>query len=174
MGKRFGRLVVQNLHSTKGRASWVCKCDCGKVKVVDAYHLRCKETRSCGCSKPGKRKAKGHAGKNQLWLRYKHTAKTQYGLPFELDPDVFEQLTSSCCFYCGVPPRQIYTNNGCKSEEAREHAAYKYNGIDRVDNSKGYTDDNVVSCCKLCNKWKGAMTQREFFAHVENIFRRRS
>ena len=28
-------------------------------------------------------------------------------------------------------------------------------GLDRIDNSKGYSVDNVVSCCKECNRLKG-------------------
>jgi hypothetical protein len=37
----------------------------------------------------------------------------------------------------------------CKSQKENE-----VNGIDRVDNSKGYTKDNCVSCCQFCNRMK--------------------
>ena len=30
--------------------------------------------------------------------------------------------------------------------------------IDRLDNTKGYVDDNVVACCKFINEKKGSMT----------------
>ena len=50
-GIRFGRLVVkrQDGRSNKGQVRWLCQCDCGNTKTVDAYSLRSGNTRSCGC-----------------------------------------------------------------------------------------------------------------------------
>lgn len=39
-------------------------------------------------------------------------------------------------------------------------------GIDRVDNSKGYVDGNMVSCCKLCNRMKHADSIDDFINQV--------
>lgn len=53
-GQRFGRLVVleraEDYISPKGCkcAQWVCKCDCGNLKMVTTSNLHGK-TRSCGC-----------------------------------------------------------------------------------------------------------------------------
>ena len=49
-GKRFGRLVVTGRHgSEKGRAAWLCKCDCGNEIVLKSVNLLHYGTRSCGC-----------------------------------------------------------------------------------------------------------------------------
>ncbi len=40
------------------------------------------------------------------------------------------------CYYCGF------------------QSEYKLNGIDRIDNNKGYIQINCVSCCKMCNLMK--------------------
>lgn len=50
-GQRFGRLtVISRAENTKaGQAKWLCKCDCGKTKVVSGYHLRSGRITSCGC-----------------------------------------------------------------------------------------------------------------------------
>jgi hypothetical protein len=50
-GQRFGRLVVvQRANSTpRGKARWLCQCDCGKAHVTTSENLRCGDTRSCGC-----------------------------------------------------------------------------------------------------------------------------
>jgi hypothetical protein len=45
----------------------------------------------------------------------------------------------------------------------------KRNGIDRVDNSRGYHTDNCVSCCIACNREKRAQSQAAF---LENTRRR--
>lgn len=48
--------------------------------------------------------------------------------------------------------------------------AYINNGIDRIDNNKGYTIDNVVPCCKMCNQAKNDYTLQEFQDWVEKIY----
>lgn len=50
-GKRFGSLVVQKL-AYRGKDSkkyWECRCDCGKVCLVQESHLKSGHTKSCGC-----------------------------------------------------------------------------------------------------------------------------
>jgi hypothetical protein len=44
-----------------------------------------------------------------------------------------------------------------------------YNGIDRVDNKKGYTEENCVSCCGLCNRMKMKMGLSDFAKHIQKI-----
>ena len=50
---------------------------------------------------------------------------------------------------------------------------YLYNGLDRVDNNKGYFEDNVVPCCGVCNKMKGTMKQEEFLNLIFQIYNNR-
>ena len=44
--------------------------------------------------------------------------------------------------------------------------SYTYNGMDRVDNAKGYVLGNVVPCCHTCNFAKRGMATNEFVAWV--------
>lgn len=44
-----------------------------------------------------------------------------------------------------------------------------YNGIDRIDNQKGYSLDNVVACCRICNNAKSDMTVHEFHSWIMRI-----
>ena len=56
-GKRVGRLFVLEHHSeikrTNGKRGskhyWLCKCECGKTKVVSHSSLLRERTKSCGC-----------------------------------------------------------------------------------------------------------------------------
>ena len=43
-----------------------------------------------------------------------------------------------------------------------QNGGFIYNGIDRKNNGKGYTEDNIVSCCKQCNFAKRNMSYKEF------------
>jgi len=45
-GKRFGRLKVIEY---AGTSAWLCKCDCGKEKIMRSYSLRKMGIISCGC-----------------------------------------------------------------------------------------------------------------------------
>lgn len=50
-GKRFGRLIVIKFDhmGPKGRAYWLCRCDCGNEIIARQDGLKNGHTRSCGC-----------------------------------------------------------------------------------------------------------------------------
>ncbi len=50
-GKRFGRwTVLKRVDNSKyGQPRWLCRCDCGKERAVNAYRLRNGDAQSCGC-----------------------------------------------------------------------------------------------------------------------------
>ena len=52
-GQRFGTLtVLKRAESSKdGKASWICRCDCGNEIVVVGKNLRNGNTKSCGCQR---------------------------------------------------------------------------------------------------------------------------
>lgn len=68
------------------------------------------------------------------------------------------------CHYCNIEPfvsTKIINNNGA------EH--FLYNGIDRIDNNKGYVLNNVVPCCKQCNFAKYIQTYDEFKNYIKRL-----
>lgn len=85
------------------------------------------------------------------------------GLTWSLTLTEFKTLVTAPCWYCGKPPDQEF-----KSTLMRRQAI-KRNGIDRVDNTIGYTLANCVSCCTTCNREKGSQTKTQF---IENTRRR--
>src|SRR5438876_3468529 len=50
-GQRFNRLCVLSRAENLGRGGtrWVCRCDCGELKMIHASSLRGGGTQSCGC-----------------------------------------------------------------------------------------------------------------------------
>lgn len=50
-GKKYGRLVaLERAGSTaKKKATWLCRCDCGRMLVVVGSNLTSGNTQSCGC-----------------------------------------------------------------------------------------------------------------------------
>jgi hypothetical protein len=50
IGMKFDRLtIIRKVENVKGRAHFLCKCDCGAYKVIRSDSLRCRHTKSCGC-----------------------------------------------------------------------------------------------------------------------------
>ena len=49
-GKKYHRLTALRLdHTTHNGARWLCRCDCGKEKVVNIRDAQKGHTKSCGC-----------------------------------------------------------------------------------------------------------------------------
>ena len=78
-----------------------------------------------------------------------------------LTPLDFKALTEGNCHYCGSPPA-----NWTKVPTIKN---IQYNGVDRIDNKKGYHLGNVVSCCKTCNAMKSALSQEQFIDHIRRV-----
>ena len=153
-GQRFGRLLVENfVTSHKGRIHfnkyWNCKCDCGASTLVPTNKLKTGHTKSCGCLRRSVDAPDEKTGFIRVYRRYKSTKRT-----FSLSEDQFKHLVQQNCYYCGESPRMI-------SKGRKGSPDFVYNGLDRLDNSLGYTIDNVVPCCKRDNKLKSNLFSPE-------------
>lgn len=174
LGTRYGSLRTLEWRprpdGKNGRAVLV-QCDCGTQKILYPYVLLSGNTRSCGCWRATVVAAEacaawqrfpGEAACNHLYASYRSAARRRTR-EWQLTKDEFRSLTRLPCYYCGTKPSKEYrTLNGC-------NGTYIYNGIDRKDNSRGYTLNNSVPCCFACNRMKGVMDAKEFIAHAQAI-----
>jgi len=170
IGNVYGRLTVigraanASTPSTPvGFVRWRCRCECGNITIVHASALRNGASQSCGCyfmdrvSLP-----QGEAALNKLIYTYKRRARKR-DHEWGLSRQEFAQLTSQACYYCGIEPSTIW-------DSPETNGTYTYNGIDRVDNTKGYTLDNCVPCCMYCNKAKLDRDVLEFLMWIERVY----
>jgi len=170
IGQTFGRLtVVRQGYRPSGHKSrakyWACRCSCGTEKNIRADGLLRGAIKSCGClQREGtfKNKYGGSPARNALVSNYRLEARKR-GLPFELTHEQCEHLFLEKCFYCKVPPSQS------ASFGHRRQYTIVHNGIDRVDNTKGYLLGNVVPCCKTCNSAKGTLSLSDFKKWIAKI-----
>lgn len=58
--------------------------------------------------------------------------------PFTIDEKQYKELLDCGCYYCGTQNLEMYGIS-----------------LDRIDNNKGYTEENVVACCGKCNRLRG-------------------
>ena len=112
----------------------------------DGYHSWCIK-----CSKERKQQP-----------RFKYTDLKRSARVRNYEWSLEEQDTSglllSDCYYCGKPSVD----------------GVKIHGLDRVDNSKGYHVDNVVSCCEQCNRAKHTHSREEFIDMCKRVVEKHS
>lgn len=85
------------------------------------------------------------------FLNHVKRAARRKNLKFTLTISTVVSLMYQNCFYCGAKP----SNRMRMLNRKRYHNfTLVYSGLDRKDNSRGYTEDNVVPCCLRCNRIK--------------------
>lgn len=176
-GQKFTRLTVLRYlgkDPVTSRYNWECKCDCGKIKVVHKQHLIKGKTKSCGCYQKdmlvqrGKDKTASfdsiNIGRRTILKMYKTSARHRK-LKWNLEDSVAFEMFLKNCYYCNSEP-------STKIQRKTHYTAYFFNGIDRIDNDKGYYLDNVRTCCKLCNKMKSNLKEEDFYKHIKKIYKK--
>lgn len=163
LGQKFGLLTVIAKKKLQGRRGtfWVCKCDCGTECIAYGGHLRGGTRKSCGCLQYLNINP---TGVNRLMAYYKRKSSLK-AREFSLGFEQFSYLISSRCAYCGIEPSQIL------KRLKTDNIQIIYNGIDRVDSSKGYFFDNCVPCCRICNQAKSILTVEQFKDHIKRIYK---
>lgn len=181
-GRRIGRLVVIDFAGKGPRGNlWRCLCDCGREKVIPRCRLHENKpgTHSCGCllvetksalrdRRPASRPP-GAAALHVLYMRYQRGAAIR-GLSFQVSEVEFEAITGRACYYCGSDPT-MRIGRKLRSSHNSYNGEYVYNGIDRVDNSRGYEVDNIRACCTRCNFLKSTLTEADFLEIIKHAAR---
>lgn len=147
----FGNLTVDSRVGTtkNGRAIWRCLCNCGNYINISSASLKRGLTKSCGCLRKDKRTSR--VFKNSIhntFIGYRSRANRK-GIEFGISEDYLSKMLLSDCFYC-------------------QSSNYKMS-IDRMNSQKGYTVENSVPCCVVCNYGKGALSHTEYLDHLDRI-----
>ena len=134
-GITFNRLyVIKRVSNDKsGRARWLCKCECGTIKVILGKHLLSRKIQSCGCLQK-ERVTKHKMSNSRLYSIYRGMKDR--------------------CYNQNMPEYHNYGGRGvtiCDEWLNDPSAFFKWsleNGysddltIDRKDNDKDYSPEN--------------------------------
>lgn len=174
IGQQIGNFTITSFNNDS--ANYVLTCACGNTTTGDATHVTRKIsnllsegfTACMQCSHKLRTELETRAKQfaviytyKDVYREYVQKAKLR-DIPFELSLDEASSLFTENCYYCGNPPQNKRTRN-------LGNTVY-YQGLDRVDNSIGYTLNNVVPCCRYCNSFKLDRTEEEFLNHVDQIY----
>lgn len=170
VGEKIGLLTLLERRGPLRDKHWLCQCDCGNRVEIDIFYLavkRPKKPRSCGCLTPNKGSKstcwRGYEElSNSMFGRFKRGA-TERGLPFDISIEEAWSLylkQDRRCALSGIP---ILISS---SPPRRTSTA----SMDRIDNSRGYTLDNIRWVHKWLNILKSDVNDPQFFALVKAIY----
>lgn len=155
-GRTFGRLTVISVAS-KNPMRWNVVCSCRTFKTASPKTLLGGHALSCGCWRSESSRIRatrsGCPILRSRWHHYKCQAQ-QKNREFSLTKEQFKVLVTGECHYCGAPPPK------------------RYQGIDRVDSSIGYSISNSVSCCLPCNQSKNNRSLQDFQDWIRRAYAR--
>ncbi len=171
-GQRFGKLVAvrRTAHFRGSFFMWLFRCDCGReverVPVDVAAVVKRGGVPCCPECRPPSHKLEGdEAIVRRIFNSYRNGARFRK-LEFSLTEEDVRMLVTGHCFYCGSAPSRHF-QRGPKS------ASLMVNGIDRMDNTKGYVLGNIVSCCTECNYVKRDKPFGEWMQWLDRVVKHR-
>ena len=172
--QRFGRLrVLERIRwgyvSPGGQKStaYRCICDCGREVVVRGLLLGAGKTTSCGCYHKERAKLSRRLRPYEYLFNLLKKAADRRKHDFDLLYEEFACFTSQdSCHYCSAPI--IWQPHA--SNDSRRIKGYGHH-LDRKDNSKGYSADNCVVCCRRCNWGKGDQFSYEEWKQIGELIK---
>lgn len=170
VGLIHNKLKVIDFRYKNSQLLWICKCDCGNTAYVRSklHLLKRIGCQSCTASikAANKHSLIPHYGyKKRKFKEYKEGAIKRH-LDFILTESQFFKLIENNCYYCGQPAKIKESQYATKVSDT----PLIFNGVDRLNSSKGYTTDNTVSCCSDCNYGKHKKSEQEFLSWITRVY----
>jgi len=160
-------IKVIEVESYEKPYTWRCLCVCGKEIIKTHRSLSYPYTNpSCGCKNLTKQPdwhCSVFTHEELLYKNYKKNAEAKK-INFAISLEDFTKTISKTCSYCGCAPSTYFNPRRIKAD------TLVYNGVDRIDSTKGYSVDNITPCCKVCNYMKLRHTKDFFLDHVRKIY----
>lgn len=167
----YGKLTVLEFAGTnKNVTFWKCKCECGGEVTTTGSRLRNGQCKSCGVCDIQR---KTHPDSPMLrHFRGMNRGAKSRGLEVDLSFDEYKEIVKQRCGYCDSPILDThYAYSRRRYSKGKEFDVNaEFNGIDRMDSSKGYIKGNMISCCSMCNRMKSDFESDIFLNKVKEIY----
>jgi hypothetical protein len=167
-GKKIGRLTVINKSYIKRKQQfWLCKCDCGNTIDVRTSGLinKTRPTKSCGCI----RLEKIYKGTKNISMGWYNSLKRNAAArdkEFNVSIEFLDKLLVKQEFKCALSDMPLYVS---KLRTGKEYYIENSASLDRIDNNKSYTEDNVQFVHKHINYMKWTHNQDYFISLCKEV-----
>lgn len=137
-----------------GKAVWLCKCHCGKEKLLNASAIKANLTTSCGCNKRKNLSTGYELISGAFWNKLRKSALSrdiEFTITIEEAWEIFLRQNKQCAL-SGVSLTMVSNNDRSLSQTASP---------DRIDSTKGYTKNNFQWVHKRINRIKNILSVDE-------------
>lgn len=163
-GQIFGKLKVikRNGISSDRKTLWLCKCECGGEISVRAHYLKTMRRTHCGCGRKniGEKhpRFKGCGEVSGTYWRVINEGAKQRKLCIDITIEFIDDLFKKQNKKCALSGVEISLSRTSQTAS-----------LDRIDSSKGYTEENVQWVHKQVNTMKMGYDQDEFIEFCRKI-----
>lgn len=183
-GQKFNRLlVIKRVENNEhGESRWLCRCTCGKEKIVVGRYLKSNHTQSCGCLHKelgAKRIYKFSKKYNTYDLSGKYgIGYTTKGYPFYFDLEDYDKIKDVCwhltklkyigghfqgklvllhAFILGKKSKMVIDHINHNTADNRKEnlriCSHRQNRMNHKIYKNNTTGYSGVRFCKASNKW---------------------
>lgn len=166
IGAKFNMLTIMALDHIKpyGTRMWLCKCDCGKTKVVADNALRGNLTKSCGCyRKTGVSGTKHGMSKTRVYHIWQGMVQRCTD-PNHISAEYYSEQGVKVCerwrkfenFFAdmGEPPTEHHSIDRIKSEGNYEPRNCRWaTSTEQANNTKSNTVVTIDGVSKTASAW---------------------
>ena len=158
----FGSLIVlERVNNDRfGKSRWNCKCSCGRTKVIHTSSLTRGLTKTCGyCERVN---FKGYKTISGAYFRTIKEGANARELEFNITIEDIYNIWTTQNGKCALSGVNIFF--ATNQDKALQTAS-----VDRIDNQKGYTIDNIQIIHKRLNRIKSVLDNEELIFWAHNI-----
>lgn len=158
LGQKFGQLTVKDVAAKDKhhKFRWLCLCNCGKEKIINAASLMLGLSTSCGfCERVNFTGFKDISG--VFWRKFRDSGlRREYEFDIDLEYvwNIYEQQGRKCAL--SNLPIKFHKNYDNPNEQTAS--------IDRVNSNLGYVQGNIQIIHKRLNRIKTICNNKEFIA----------
>lgn len=167
IGTEFNRWTFLSVEYNNNIKYWKCRCVCGNEKLVVPCSVGSGNSKSCGCYNIEKIKARSWKGHGEIsghyWWVLQNSAKTrniEFLVTIEFLWDLFLKQNRKCA----LSGKDIYFDTRTKYKKSNQTAS-----LDRINNNRGYFEDNVQWVHKYINNMKLDHSQEDFIKLCEEV-----